>query len=354
MEVTEAGVIACDVREVVEVLDVVEFTGDCDATVVSRGVELSTLEVDVLVDTCAWRDVDVVNCAGRVVDVTEAGLVACDVREVVEVVEFTGDCDATVVSRGVVLSTLEADVLVDDCAWRDVDVTAAAALVVEDTTGREVVEELTGWRVPDVVARGDELADGVAVIRTVVLTVVFSVVLSVVVVRTVLVARAEEDAGTDVIDEVEVRTSLDVGSDEGAAVEEAAVEEAGTDAVVVVVALRTSLDVGSEDDNIADEDTAGEDADDDTADEDAADDDTAEVDGSATDVVVVACTLLGLVWTVEEVSDGASVVVRVPFGCAATYSPRLDSASSTRAQASMAAASSSAVSVSLARASAAK
>lgn len=205
--------------------------------------------------------------------------------------------------------------------------------MVEETTGREVVEEVSGWRCFDVVARRDELADGVAVIRTVVLTVVFSVVLSVVVVRTVLVARSGEDAVDEVadVDEVELRTSLDTGSEED--------DTGDVDEVVVEVELRTSLDVGSEDD--------------DTADEDAADDDVAEVDGSATDVVVVACTLLGLVWTVEEVSDGASVVVRVSFGCAATYSPRLDFASSTRAQASLAAASSSAVSVLLARASAA-
>ena len=222
----------------------------------------------------------------------------------------------------------------DDSAGRVVDVTAAAALVVAETTGREVVEELTGWRCSDVVARRDKLADGVAVIRTVVLTVVFSVVLSVVVVRTVLVARSGEDAVDEVagVDEVELRTSLDTGSEED--------DTGDVDEVVVVVELRTSLDVGSEDD--------------DSADEDATDDDVAEVDGSATDVVVVACTLLGLVWTVEEVSEGASLVVTVSFGCAATYSLRLDSASSTRAQASMAAASSSAVPVLLARASAAK
>ncbi|GEM_PF-3011929 len=335
MEVTEAGLVACDVREVVEV---VEFTGDCDATVVPRGVDPTTLEVDVLVDDCAGRVVDVVNCTGRVIEVTGADVV---VREVVEVV---CDWDATVVPRGVVRSTFEVDALVDDSAWRVVDVTAAATLVVEETTGREVVEELTGWRCSVVVARRDELADGVAVIRTVVLTVVFSVVLSVVVVRTVLVARSGEDAVDEVADvvEVELRTSLDVGSeDDDTADEDTAGEGADDDAgaAVVVAELRTSLDVGSEDD--------------DSPDEDAADDDVAEVDGSATDVVVVACTLLGLVWTVEEVSDGASVVVRVSFGCAATYSPRLDFASSTRAQASMAAASSSAVRVLLARASAA-
>lgn len=164
---------------------------------------------------------------------------------------------------------------------------------------------------------------------------VFSAVLSVVVVRTVLVARSGEDAVDEVADVVvvELRTSLDVGSERDDVADEDVVD-AGAGADVVVVELRTSLGTslgtGSEED------------------------DTPEVDGSDTRVVVVVCALLGSAFAVEEVSDGASVVVRVSSGCAAMYSPRLDSASSTRAQASLAAASSSAVPVLLARASAAK